>query len=78
MVLLSGSTSASYAARSGSLGSTSALERTYYGTALSASFDDCACEVKGAQGRIFFRIEADDFFIATQSRHALLTEMEIN
>ena len=68
LIQFSGSSSASFAAPSGSLFGNKSADKTYYLAHLTASFgDNCICEAQGTQARIFMHMHATDFKFVTQS-----------
>ena len=71
--IFSGSQSASFAAKSGSLLSKHDSDKSYYLISYTASLDDCNCTPAGTQARVFFRYNATDFRFATQSNNLLYT-----
>jgi len=63
----SGSSSASFAAPSGSLLSPDGCDETYHLAHITSSLGDCNCKPGGSQGRIFHHLLAQDFRFATHS-----------
>ena len=71
LLIFSGSSSASFAAASGSLLGNNGTDSTYHLVHLTGSSGDCNCRPAGAQGRIFHHLQMSNFRFASHSSTAV-------